>query len=416
MTIRNLKQAEAALLPYVPLVKQLTGQDTTLERIRPLMELLGNPQDRLRTIHIAGTSGKTSTAYYASALLVAGGQKVGLAVSPHVDTITERAQINGSPLPEAEFCQELAIFLVIVQQADLQPSYFELLYAFAIWLFERRQVDYAVIETGMGGLHDATNIAGRPDKVCVLTDIGFDHTRVLGNTLPAITAQKVGIVHDQNHVFMYEQSDEIMQVVEHWTAGHKAPLHLIETNKHRDYLGAMPGYQQRNWWLAFQVYEYLRNRDNMTHLTRQVSKQTQLVRIPGRMEITRASGKTLIMDGAHNKQKMAAFITSFQQLYPNAKPAILLAFKQGKDYQDTIEPLAALASRIITTQFITSQDLPAISMDSEVLAQAFRAVGVNNVQSIPDHQTAFRALLNSPENIAIITGSFYLLSQIRNNK
>ena len=174
MAIRTIEEAEAALLPYVPLVAQLTGKATTLERaIIPLMALAGNPQDRLKTVHIAGTSGKTSTSYYIAALLGAAGKTVGLTVSPHVDSITERIQINGQPLPDAEFCQELETFLDIVKQAPQPPSYFELLYAFALWVFGRRHVDYAVIETGMGGLYDATNVATRADKVCVITDIGL---------------------------------------------------------------------------------------------------------------------------------------------------------------------------------------------------------------------------------------------------
>ncbi len=198
MNIRSIQEAEAALLPYVPLVAELTGKDTTLDRIVPLMKLLGDPQDKLKIIHLAGTSGKTSTAYYMSALLQATGKKVGLTVSPHIDTIAERVQIDGLPLPETEFCRELGIFLDIVEFAEAPPSYFELLYAFALWVFERQQVDYAVVETGMGGLYDATNVASRPDKVCVITDIGFDHTHILGKTLPEIAAQKVGIVHDHN--------------------------------------------------------------------------------------------------------------------------------------------------------------------------------------------------------------------------
>src|SRR5579884_2662316 len=114
--IQTIKDAEKALLPYVPLVSQLTGKDTTLERIKPLMAIVGHPEEKLRVIHIAGTSGKTSTAYYMASLLQTSGVKVGLTVSPHVDSITERVQINGQPLSEKVFCQELTQFLQFVQQ------------------------------------------------------------------------------------------------------------------------------------------------------------------------------------------------------------------------------------------------------------------------------------------------------------
>jgi dihydrofolate synthase/folylpolyglutamate synthase len=414
--LKNLKEAEMALLPYVPLVKQLTGQDTTLDRIRPLMELLGNPQDRLKIVHIAGTSGKTSTAYYMAALLAAGGQNVGLTVSPHVDTITERVQVNGQPLPEAEFCAELGLFLEIVQRAEQQPSYFELLYAFALWLFERYQVDYAVVETGMGGLHDATNIAGRADKVCIITDIGYDHMQVLGQTLPEITAQKIGIVHQANQVFMYQQAADIMKVVEAWTARHRAPLHVLEKKNITPTVRNLPTYQNRNWRLAYQAYQYLEKRDLLPSLTRQVLIQTQQIRIPGRMEVIQVAGKTLVMDGAHNEQKMNAFIASFRQLYPAAKPAILVALKTGKEYEKVVPLLSSLASHIIITTFQTSQDLPAKSMDPAILSAAFVDAGAAAVQTIPNYHIALQALLNGTDDICIITGSFYLLSQIRNNE
>ena len=334
MTIRTIAEAETALMPYVPLVAQLTGQNTTLERVWPLMELLGNPQDHLRVVHIAGTSGKTSTAYYLSALLAAAGQKVGLTVSPHVDSVTERVQINGQPLPEAEFCRELGDFLDIAQKLDQPPSYFELLYAFALWIFSKRGVDYAVVETGMGGLHDATNVTTRADKLCVITDIGFDHTHILGATLPDIAAQKIGIVHEQNQVLMYEQAEEVMEVVRQWISQHHASLELVneraEEQACHDDLITMADYQRRNWLLAHKTYEYLVKRDSLRQLTRQALQKTQALQVPARMDIRQVSGKTLVMDGAHNAQKMAAFVGSFQHLYPGVKPAILWGSKRAK--------------------------------------------------------------------------------------
>jgi dihydrofolate synthase/folylpolyglutamate synthase len=420
VTIKNFQEAEAALLPYVPLVRQLTGQDTTLDRIQPLMELLGNPQNKLKVIHIAGTSGKTSTAYYMAALLQAGGKKVGLTVSPHVDSITERVQLNGQPLAEALFCEELGIFLDIIQQLSVPPSYFELLCAFAIWFFERQQVDYAVIETGLGGLHDATNVISRPDKTCVITDIGFDHTDVLGKSLAEIAGQKIGIVHDRNNVFMYRQDKEVMQVVEQWTMSHHAKLHVLSEAKeqlpYQESLSSMPDYQRRNWLLAHSVYTYLQQRDGLKHLTSQALHKTQHLQIPGRMDIRQFDGKTIVMDGAHNTQKMAAFVNSFRHLYPGVKPAILLALKDGKEYQTLVPILTMFATRLIVTTFKTSQDLPIQSMNADKLAKKFSIAGTVPVASVHDQRQAFQALMSGPEKVVIVTGSFYLLGQIRNNE
>ncbi|HVS58116.1 MAG TPA: Mur ligase family protein [Candidatus Saccharimonadales bacterium] len=416
--ITNMAEANAALLPYVPLVARLTGKDTTLDRIRVLMNLCGNPQDKIKIVHIAGTSGKTSTAYFMAALLRAAGKQVGLTVSPHVDSVTERVQIDGKPVDEHTFCQGLGEFLDIVEQMPERPSYFELLYAFSFWMFERAGVNYAVIETGMGGLHDATNIAARADKVCIITDIGFDHMHILGNTLAAIAAQKAGIIHEHNQAFMYRQSDEVTNVVQQWADAHQASLVLTteEAERHSyqaDFQPHMPEYQQRNWLLAHRTYKFLCERDGLPKLNADQLHRTQQIQVPARMDKRTVQGKTIIMDGAHNAQKMTTFLASFQHEYPGIKPAVVLAMKDGKEPADIGPLLAPLASRVVLTTFDTSQDLPAKSIPPSVLADIFAKAGVKNLQTIPDQHEAYQAMLGGPEPVCIITGSFYLLSQLR---
>ena len=415
--MKTLRDAELALRPYVPLVAQLSGGNTTLERIEPLMKLIGNPEDRLRIIHIAGTSGKTSTSYYIAGLMQATGSSVGLTVSPHVDKISERVQINGQPLSDAEFCSELGIFLRLIQTAAQTPSYFELLYAFSLWVFDRRGVDYAVIETGMGGLYDATNVAKRADKVCVITDIGYDHMHVLGNTLPEIAAQKIGIVHNQNVAITYRQSDEIMNVFRDWAWQRDSSLIILDQGSEQTSFGEtlehMPAYQRRNWLLAHHAYQFVRDRDQLTLASTQAVAMTQLIQIPARMEIVARGGKTLVMDGAHNEQKMQAFVSSFQQRFPGIRPAVLVALKTGKEYQAVSPILSQLTDTIIVTTFDTSQDLPAHSMDTELFAGSLRKAGIQNVTIVPDHRLAYDTLMQNPHNVCVITGSFYLLSQLR---
>jgi dihydrofolate synthase/folylpolyglutamate synthase len=415
-TIRTIAEAEVALQRYVPLVGELSGKDMVLVRIAPLMKLLSNPEARLQVIHIAGTSGKTSTAYYMAAMLVATDVTVGLTVSPHVDSITERVQINGAPLDDALFCSELALFLELVERAEQPPTYFELMYAFALWEFERRGVDYAVVETGMGGLYDATNVTARPDKVCIITDIGFDHMHILGNSLPEIAAQKIGIVHQDNQVFCYQQVDEVMEVFRAWCSQHAAILNVLSNDNgggKSDNVVKIADYQLRNWRLAQQVYDFLVVRDGLKTLTSQALQKTQELQIPARMDVRRIAAKTIVMDGAHNAQKMTAFVQSYNKLYPNTKPAILIALKRGKEYKAVVPLLAQLTNQVIITSFATSQDLPVVSMDPIVLAEAFKEAGVAQVLAVPDHSEAFRQLLALPGKDVIITGSFYLLSQIR---
>jgi dihydrofolate synthase/folylpolyglutamate synthase len=168
--------------------------------------------------------------------------------------------------------------------------------------------------------------------------------------------------------------------------------------------------------LAYQVYLYLKDRDDLQSLTSQVLAKTQTITVPGRMDIREVRGKTLVMDGAHNAQKMTAFISSFKKLYPGVKPAVLLSLKHNKDDEGIAPLLAPFASRIIVTAFDTAQDSQIRSMNPRTLAASLREAGAQNLEVIADHDQATEVLLASPEEVCVITGSFYLLSQIRHNK
>ncbi len=418
--ISSFEQLNTRLLPYVNLVGELTGKDTVLDRIVPLMKFLGNPDKKLKAIHIAGTSGKTSTSYYIASLITNLGYKVGLTVSPHIDKISERAQINGETLPDIEFLEEINEFINLLEQTDIRPSYFELLYAFSIWLFAKHEVDYAVVETGLGGLFDATNILNREDKICVLTDIGYDHMNILGNTIEEITAQKVGIVHKNNQLIMYEQSEAIMNVVRPWTDSHDSKILIIN----EDYEGAkltklegfdyLPEYQKRNFTLAYAVCDFLVSRDNLIKISTETIKTSLDTKIPARMDLAHIDNKLVIMDGAHNFQKMSAFVSSYKKLYKDQSATLILAFKTGKDYIKTLPLLIEIAETIILTNFSTSQDLPARSVDPNEVALELEKLGFNKYLISPDIKKVWNdALSISGNQPIIITGSFYLIAQFR---
>lgn len=416
-TIHTISEAEAALQKYVPLVDTLTGEDSTLDRCRPLMAALGNPERKIRAVHIAGTSGKTSTAYFLSALLSASGKKVGLTVSPHIDSITERVQINGVPLADDDFCAYISEFLEFVEAHNFTPTYFELLVAFSFWVFEKEEVDYMVLETGLGGRYDTTNLVDRPDKLCVITDIGYDHMNVLGNTIEEITYQKAGIIHAQNDVILFEQANNVNEVIDRYADKVGATIHLTIEKTERKLAGiglhAMPVFQQRNWLLAHAAYAFLQNRDNLPKLSQDQLQVTQHLQVPGRMDARQINGKTLLMDGAHNGQKMQTFLQSFKQRFPGVKPAVLIALKKGKEPADVVPLLANIASEVIVTTFNTSQDLPAQSIEPDMLAKKFKEAGLQRVLVESDQQQAYQLLLRSEAKVCIITGSFYLLSQLR---
>ena len=410
----KLDQVEKLLQAFIKQVSILGGEGKVIDRTACLMQLFDNPQHKLKIVHIAGTSGKTSTAYYLSALLKQAGQKVGLTVSPHVDSITERVQINGRALSDKLFADLLTEFIFKVNQAGLKCTYFELMYCFSFWVFAKQKVDYAVVETGVGGLYDATNIATAKDKVCVITDIGFDHVALLGNTLSTIARQKAGIIHPFNSVITYRKSKAVFNEILDQASKNKSQLVVASEPKNEPvFINNLPYYQKRNWWLAKQTYDFIAARDHLDKLSPNQLKLSQSTHIPGRMDIAHLGQKTIVMDGAHNSQKLSAFVKSFQALYPNQKGLVILGLKEGKDSLGIAKILKPVASKVVVTRFYSSRTLPAKAADPNKLAALLVRSGLTSVEAEPNQKSAIEKAFNSDSDIIIITGSFYLLSQLR---
>ena len=410
MVIKNFDEAHAALRGFY--VNARVNYDLGL--MRKLMAYLGNPQDKLRVIHLAGTSGKTSTAYYVAALLQAANAKVGLTVSPHVDEVNERVQINLEPLTEREFCKALTEFLGLIKKSGLQPSYFEVMVAFAYWEFVRKQVDYAVVEVGLGGLLDGTNVVSRKDKVCVITDIGLDHTEILGETLAEIAAQKAGIIYPGNDVFMYEQGPEVMLTVQSVCSSLPAQLHIVPpfaAIKNE----SLPLFQQHNLGLAVQVVNFVVQRDQLSTLTDEHITQVIKLRIPARMERFATGEKVLIVDGSHNGQKLATLAESVKSAYPGEKVAALTAFVDGPEsrWQGGLVEIFKLADHVTLTEFRAEQDVPKDSIKATKLQEFCESQNYESTEVIPDPASALDALLARSERVLLVAGSFYLLNSIR---
>jgi dihydrofolate synthase/folylpolyglutamate synthase len=411
MVIRNFEEARLALRRFY----NVPGSNTyTLDRMRALVKYLGNPQESLKIVHVAGTSGKSSTAYYTAALLQASGASVGLSVSPHVISLNERVQINRTMLPEPEFCKALGEFMDLVLASGIQPSYFETMVAFAFWQFARSGVDYAVIEVGLGGLMDGTNVISRPDKVCIITDIGFDHTNVLGNTLAKIAAQKAGIIRPHNHVFMYSQAKEIMDVVRKRCGQQNAELHEITAPDNFPKAGqTLPLFQQRNLYLAEQAADYVLARDNRAPLSESQRARAAAIYVPGRMDIFHVGGKTLVVDGAHNEQKMQTLLESMREKFPNQPVAALVAFVSARDnrWQRALDMLTGYTLDI-TAFDQEPDDMPKAFIPPQEIANYLARQGKTcSVET--DLAKAYEKLLKHPEPILLITGSLYLFSGIR---
>jgi dihydrofolate synthase/folylpolyglutamate synthase len=386
----------------------------TLDRMQRIMAFLDNPQDKCKAIHVAGTSGKTSTAYYVAAMLQAAGHKVGLTISPHVDEINERVQINLQPLDEATFCKDFSEFLTYIDKAPDRPTYFEVLVAFAYWEFARIGVDYVVVEVGVGGLKDGTNVITRADKVCIITDIGFDHMHVLGSTLAAIAGQKAGIIQHHNEVFMYNQGVEVNESVMARVSAEQAHLHMLEQPKTPADFAFLPLFQQRNILLAQAAADFTLQRDGHGRLTQAMLAQTAHTAIPARMEIRKVQGKTVVIDAAHNPQKLHALAKSLQAQYPDQPVAALVAFGQrkGQSLHDDLIELSSIVRSVIVTSFTTEGDPQHKAVPTEQVTNAAKSTGLQ-ITTIDQPAEALQALLARPEQLLLVTGSFYLLNHVR---
>lgn len=396
MAIKTFSDVELALESSA----RHNSKDLATRIAQELAKFVGSPEKRLKVIHIAGTSGKTSTCYYIRALLEASGQKTGLTVSPHMVSIADRVQIGGKPLDEATFCRYFDEYFKLVQRFNARPSYFEIMMVFALWVFDREKVNYAVVETGLGGLHDSSNICRRADKVCVLTDIGFDHMHVLGSSIEEITQQKVGIVAPGNVLLMYRQRPEIAAVVES-VAENIIYVPEQQTND----------YRERNYGLSLAVFEYIRNRDGLIVLDDEQIAKCRTVQVPGRLEEFNYHGATVVLDGAHNQQKMMALIDTFRLKYPDKRPLVILAIKRGKEYQGMITQLKPLAGKIVVSQFATFQDTHLGAIEKEILADYARRVNVE-VDLADSLEFALEKAL-SLSDLILVTGSLYAASEVR---
>lgn len=411
--VRTLDEATRAFLEYSPF--SVRGS-YTLERMQNLMHHLGDPQNKLKVIHVAGTSGKTSTAYFIRNMLEEAGARTGLTVSPHIVALNERVQIGGLPLPESEFIAYVNRFFSLIANTNLTPTYFELLVALAYWVFVEEKVDYAIIETGLGGLLDGTNVVTRPDKVCVITDIGFDHTEILGETLAEIATQKAGIIQQSNRVVMHVQPTEVMRTIEDMAHNKQAWLTVAAVDQPgvKSWI-RLPPFQYRNWTLAATTYRVLMIGDKLPTLTAAQQMRASRGTPPGRWEIYKYQGKTILLDGAHNPQKLLALRDSLEA-FGTHSAAVLINFAQApeKKITDALAVLKPLASTLIIPEFSVGQDLKGRhSVASSQLAEHAKAQGFRNVIAEPALEKALARLLDSQEQLLLITGSLYLVSQIR---
>ena len=417
--------------------------DAGFKRSQAFLKLLGDPQDNQATIHIAGTSGKGSTAAMLSRLLKAHGKSTLCYSSPHVYTLRERWQYNDALIDYQALARVVDAMYpeieALTQTKWGAPTYFEITTAIAFLLARDLSVDYAVIETGMGGLYDTTNTITRTDKLAIITELGLDHTKILGNTLAKIAIQKAGILPPDGHAIVLQAIDSSATNVINETAQKRSTTLCVITPEtyqnirttirgtYFDYHGAdytfndlqlslIGEHQAKNASLALAALEYIARRDNFTVDETVVREVLQTTYLPGRFERRTINGINIVLDGAHNPQKLGGLVQTLKDLYPGQKFIWLVAFGQSKDSVRSLEVIAPLVKELIVTQFSANQDMPSSSQATDVNALVERAhrAGIESIVTEKDTQKALATALDySPTSAPlIIAGSFYLLSAL----
>ena len=418
-----------------------------LERIRELLERLGRPQDRLKFVHVAGTNGKGSICAYLASILSAAGHRTGMFTSPYIERFEERIRVDGAMISPDELRD---VTLAVREHAEAMaeetgdhPTEFELMTAVALEHFARCGCDIVVLEVGLGGRLDSTNVIDAPEA-CVIARIGLDHTALLGNTLAAIAGEKAGIIKEGSAVVSWPQEPEAMAVIERAAAEHGCELRVPDFAQLEERIvkwedgappfrpfsykewadlrtGILGSYQPQNATVALEAVDVLRGR-GWRILDEAVRAGVAQTRWPGRFEIVEGGsspdGFAIVVDGGHNPQGARALADSLAEVFPGRKPVFVIGVLEDKDYPRMLEDVLPLGSAFVCVTPDNPRALPA-----HKLARAIRWTGqdllgcsacVNPVVA-RDFEDAIRRAreLADPDGLICAFGSLYSVAALK---
>lgn len=398
-----------------------------LERTRELLARLGNPQDSLRFIHVAGTNGKGSVCTMLSCILRQAGYKTGLFTSPYVTDFRERMQINGKMIPHDELEQEVDLVMKIVDEMakeDLIVTEFEVVTAVALHWFAKKECAVVVLEVGLGGRFDATNVISTP-LASVICSISLDHTAILGDSIEQIALEKCGIIKRGGVTVTYpNQTDEALAVIMRRAAEEEnillmGNMNAIEIN-HEDIFGTSVCYGGMNVRIPFAGRHQIANAVTAIETAKVLGKRGVPVRdehiiagiasasIPARMEIL-CHQPLVLLDGAHNADGSAVLARSIRDYLPGKKITAIFGMMADKDYRTASSLIAPLCSSIITVTPSNPRALPAEKM-AEVVKEWCGEV--TPVQSLKKALNLALEHLDA-DGVLLICGSLYLAGDMR---
>jgi dihydrofolate synthase / folylpolyglutamate synthase len=403
----SYESAEAYLLSTIDeTVSRRTSYK--LDRMRAFLRELGDPHRAYPTIHIGGTSGKSSTATMIAAALQASGSRTGLHTKPHLRSMTERARIDGKPILPQRFAALLETMMPAIERTTARhgrPTYYETLLALAFAYFAQEHVDIAVIEVGLGGRLDGTNVI--VPLVAAITSIGFDHTEVLGSTLEAIAFEKAGIAKPGVPLVLAAVPPIAAAVIERYAAEVGAPIVHVHVRDDVP-LPVLGIFQRANAATAMTVLEQLGAglRPSRDAITRGFAT----LAIPGRMELI--SGKPAVLfDVAHNVEKATSLVASLRERFAGRRIHYVVAIGESKDARHILEILAELPSTFTFTSFSTAGRRAIPPARLAATAESFGSWG--RVIGDPIEALTVTRRVSEIEDLVVVTGSTFVVAELR---
>jgi dihydrofolate synthase / folylpolyglutamate synthase len=404
----ELRDAERLLLSL-----ELFGMRFGLDRMRRLLTVLGSPQERFGAVHVVGTNGKSSTVRMTAAILRRHGLRTGAYLSPHLVTFAERVRVDDQDASAAEFAAAVARAAAAADKvnrtaaADDPVTQFELLTAAAFDLFARAGVEAAVVEAGLGGRYDATNVLA--SRVSVLTNVGLEHTRWLGPTISAIATEKLDVVEPGTTLVVGHGLHPDARALAEQTARERGAT-LVEASDDPDVeILARGAFQRRNFaeaTAAARAYLQTLGRELDPAAVRAAAASTL---VPGRFEVVGQRPDTVI-DGAHNPGGLEALAEALPEFVAGRRLVAVLAVLDDKDATGMLRTLLPLCDAVVTTRAQTPRALPPATLAS--LCHQLGFTGAVEIVGEARAALARARTLAGPDGVALATGSIYLIADL----
>lgn len=414
---------------------QKHGIKLGLDNINRLMNILGQPQKLFRSVHVAGTNGKGSTSAAIAAILVECGFKVGLFSSPHLVSFTERIRINNRQILESEVIDLAAEIRRSIAATDLNPTFFEFVTAMAFHYFASNHVDWAIVETGMGGRLDATNVI-HPDT-SIITNISLDHSEFLGSKISDITVEKAGIIKTGVPVITASIISDIVMQLRDIARRCGSEFHAYDRDFSGKLLGmddrhiifnyagyrefnnlsaSLPGkYQLFNACTAIRACELLRQK-GFSITDNAISSGLSKVRLEGRLERV-SEIPPVILDGAHNPEAARSLAGTITELFPDKKIILIAGIMDDKDIRGILYPLVQIAESLILTKpdyerASPPEKLREIVLNMETEGTNYHPSSIHVSKTVGDALNLAKSICRK-DNIILVTGSFYTTGEVK---